>query len=159
MASTENPPGKISITKIASEQNFSLAVAAGLAAAIGSALLWAMVAALTQMKLGLMAIAVGYLVAKAIRITGKGLEDKFRYWAVACALLGCALGNFLSAVIFYAKANARPISDVLANMDSDLATRLMTANAGAMDLIFYGIAIFAAYRYSTQYKIIKHAKP
>ena len=54
---------------IRAQQNFGLAAAAGLGAALVGAIAWAIVTVITQMELGLMAIAVGYIVGQTIKET------------------------------------------------------------------------------------------
>lgn len=81
------------IARLKRQQNFGLAIPAGLAAAIVGAALWAGVVFATQMNIGLIAVAVGALVGYAIRKTGNGLEPKSAFsarsaarWAGAWAL-------------------------------------------------------------------------
>src|ERR1700761_173761 len=94
--SNTQPRPTLDVGKILSEQNFSRAIPAGIGAALLGAVAWAVVTVATEMQLGLMAIAVGYLVGRAIRAVGHGVEPKFGYLGAACALLGCVAGNVLS---------------------------------------------------------------
>jgi hypothetical protein len=94
----------LTIEKIRSEQNFPQAVIAGFFAAVAGAILWAAVTVATEIKLGLMAIAVGYLVGYAIKAAGKGIDQKFGMLGAFYGFLGCALGNVLSDLVFFAKA-------------------------------------------------------
>jgi hypothetical protein len=143
---------QISIAAIKAGQNFNLAVASGLGAAIGGALLWAIITILTKMELGIVAIAVGFGVGRTIRMVGKGIDQAFGYLGAACALLGCVLGNFLSSVAFYAQARGISYFQALSDLDFDLLQRLATTFFHPMDLLFYGIAIYEGYRFSFKYK-------
>src|ERR1700754_3822692 len=95
--------GTIDIGKILAAQNFNLAIPAGIGAALLGAVAWMLVAVAAEMQLGVMAIAVGYIVGRAIRAVGHGVEPKFGYLGAACALMGCVVGDVLSDIAFYAK--------------------------------------------------------
>jgi hypothetical protein len=143
------------IAKLRSAQNFNLAILAGIGAALGGSVLWAIVTVTTQMQLGLMAIAVGYLVGQAIKVTGKGIDKKFGYLGAACSLLGCVLGNTLSAVSFYAQANHLGAAEILNSLDIDFITKLMMSFSQPMDLLFYAIGIYEGYKFSFKYHLAK----
>ena len=128
--------------------NFALAIVAGMASAIVGAGLWAIVTVLTQSELGLMAIAVGFLVGYAIRFVAESEDKRLGYLGAVCALLGCVLGNYLSAVAFFAQARGLTLAQVLSVLDFDLSQRLMTATFSAMDLLFYAIAIYEGFKFS-----------
>lgn len=130
------------------KSNFGLAIAGGLAAAVAGAALWAGVTVATNMELGVMAIAVGFMVGYAVRNLGKGTDISFGIVGAVCALLGCGLGNLLSGVAFYAQAKGLPFFQVLTGSDFDFLERLMTAFFQPMDLLFYGIAIYEGFKFS-----------
>jgi hypothetical protein len=141
----------VTLESIRAQQNFSLALAAGLGTAVVAAGLWAVVTVITNMELGIAAVALGYLVGRAIRETGKGYDPQFGYLGAACALFGCVLGNFLSAVAFFAQAKAISFPAALGLINADLAGRLMVVFFSPMDLLFYGIAIYEGYRFAFKY--------
>ena len=141
---------QITVAEIRAAQNFALAVPAGLAAAIVGAGVWAAFTVVTEMQLGLIAIAIGYVVGQAIRQVGKGIDTKFGVLGALCALFGCALGNSLSALIFFAQA--KHVS-ILALLNPDTIIRVTTLFAQPMDLVFYGIAIYEGYRFSFRYRL------
>jgi len=127
-----------------------LAALAGLGGAVGGAALWAVVTVLTNYELGIMAIAVGFMVGRAIIFVAKRGTPTLGIIGAACALLGCVLGNLLSAVGFAAQAWNTGYFDVLTQLNVDLAVRLMTVSFSAMDLIFYAIGIYEGYRFSSR---------
>jgi hypothetical protein len=127
-----------------------LATLAGLGAAIAGAALWAVVTVLTSYELGIMAIAVGFMVGRAIIFVAKSGNATLGIIGAVCALFGCVLGNLFSAVGFAAQAWNASYFDVLTHLNIDLATRLMTVSFGAMDLIFYAIGIYEGYRFSSR---------
>jgi hypothetical protein len=142
-----------SVTFIRSEQNFTLAALAGIAAAIVGAALWALVTVAIEMKLGLIAVAVGYLVGQAIRFAGKGIDAKFGYLGAACGLVGCVLGNILSGLIFYAHIAHLDAATLISQIDIDLIRRVVIGTASPMDLVFYAIGIYEGYKFSFKYRL------
>lgn len=144
----------LTIEMIRARQNFGLAALAGLGAALGGAVAWAIVTVVTEMKLGLMAIAVGYAVGQAIRATGKGIDKQFGILGAACSLFGCVIGNALSVIAFFAKANHIDFGVALGRMTPDILIRLMTVTFDPMDLLFYAIAIYEGYKFSFRYRAL-----
>ena len=144
-----------SVAQIRAGQNLGLAVAAGLATAVGSAIAWAVITVATEMELGIAAVAVGFAVGKAVCAVGKGIDQTFGIAGALCALLGCVLGNLLSALAFYAKAQGLDAGAVLTQLSPDLIARVMTATFSPMDLVFYAIAVYEGYRFSFKYRVRK----
>jgi hypothetical protein len=145
------------IAQLKAQQNFALAVPAGLAAAIVGAAVWAGVTFATQTKIGLIAVAVGFLVGYAIRVAGKGIDAKFGLLGALCAAFGWALGTVLSDVAFLAQHVNRPFLDVLAQLGPNRITSLATDLAGPMDLLFLGIAVYEGHKFSFKYRLKKPA--
>jgi hypothetical protein len=144
---------RLSIEQAQAGQNFPLAVIAGIGGAAVGAILWAGVTVATEMKLGLMALAVGYIVGQAIRAAGQGVDAKFGYLGAACGLLGCAAGDVLSNVVFFAHARSLSFAQTLAVLSPDLLTRLIKAAFDPMDLLFLAIGVYEGYKFSFKYRI------
>jgi hypothetical protein len=140
----------LAVEQIRAAQNFTLAIPAGLAAALLGAGLWAAFTVVTEMQLGLIAIAIGYVVGQAIQRVGKGVDTKFGVLGALCALFGCVLGNCLSALAFVAQA--KHIS-MLGLLSPAIMIRATTSFAQPMDLLFYGIAVYEGYRFSFKYRL------
>lgn len=141
------------IAEIRKQQNLSLAITGGLGTAIAAAIAWAVITVVTKMELGIVAVAVGYVVGRAIRELGKGLDPVFGYVGAACALFGSGLGNLLSAIAFYAQSQNIPFFQVLTAFDLTLWGKLFGVFFQPMDLLFYGIAIYEGYRFSFRYRV------
>jgi hypothetical protein len=149
------PPQPVySIAEIRAQQNFGLAVAAGLGAALAGAAAWAIVTVITEMELGLMAIAVGYIVGQAIKNTGKGLDQQFGILGAVCSLIGCVLGNLFSVVVFYAKGKNIGIGEAFGELTPDFAIQLMSITFEPLDLLFYAIAVYQGYKLSFKYRAL-----
>ncbi|REJ69178.1 MAG: hypothetical protein DWQ31_05460 [Planctomycetota bacterium] len=123
-------------------------MAAGLAGALVSAIAWAAITASTGYQIGYVAIAVGFVVGFAIRIAGKGMDPIFGYIGAGLALLGCAVGNLLSVSYFVADELDLSFADFLLNLNVPLVVEMMKASFSPMDLLFYGLAIYAGYKFS-----------
>jgi hypothetical protein len=130
--------------------SMGLAVAAGIGAAVAGAILWAVVTVLSEYELGVMAIAVGYMVGKAIIGVAKHGNNTLGVIGAVCSLFGCLLGNLLSAVGFASEALHRSYFDVLSHLNPEAVVRLFSATFGAMDLLFYAIAIYEGYRFASR---------
>lgn len=136
------------VAQLKAQQNFALAIPAGLAAAIVGAAIWAAATFATETKIGLIAVAVGALVGYAIRAAGKGLEAKFGVLGAACGALGWALGTVFSDVAFLAQHVKRPFLDVLFQLGPDRIVSLTSELVDPMDLLFLGIAVYDGYKFS-----------
>ena len=128
--------------------NFPLAVAAGAGAAVVGAILWAVVGYVTNMELGLVAIAVGALVGIAVQGAGKGSDQRFAFIGAAFAALGWALGTVLCDVAFLAKATGQPLLDVVTRVGISDSVALAIRASDAMDLLFLAIAVWEGYKFS-----------
>jgi hypothetical protein len=130
--------------------NLPAAILGGLIAAVGGALIWAVITVVTKFQIGFMAVGVGFLVAWAVRTLGKGHTNVFGIVGGGCALLGCLLGNLLSACGFIAADRGESVVSitmkVLAN--PSVAVSLLQAASNGMDLLFYAIAVYEGYKLS-----------
>ncbi|MBV8649866.1 MAG: hypothetical protein JO255_00280 [Alphaproteobacteria bacterium] len=163
-ATVETPPASQPtaeqiIARLKAQQNFALAIPAGIAAAIVGAAIWGAAVFATETKIGLIAVALGALVGYAIRGTGKGIEPKFGVLGAVCAAFGWALGTILSDVAFLAKHVDKPFLDVLASLGVERTLSFATNVSEPMDLLFLGIAVYEGYKFSFKYRLKKTAQP
>jgi hypothetical protein len=119
--------------------------AAAAAAGIGAAV-WAAVTVATNYQIGWMAVGVGFLVGLAVKKAARRGSQEVAVVAAAFALLGCALGNLLSACGFLAKEESMGFFEVVARLEPGMAFSLMQAMFHPMDILFYGIAIYEAFK-------------
>jgi len=136
------------IEQLRTQQNFALAVITGIAVSIVSALIWAAVTVATEYQIGYMAIGVGFLVGVSMRFTGKGIDKVFGYTAAALAFIGCMLGNFFSIVGFIVKEEGYGYGELLMSLSFPIVKELMMVTFSPMDVLFYGLAIYAGYKYA-----------
>lgn len=134
--------------QIKDNQNLSLAVLGGAAAAVVGAVLWAAVTAVTSWQIGFMAIGIGFLVGFTIRKLGQGVDASFGVVGAIMSLAGCVLGNYLSVCAIIAQEENLGYLEVLSRVDLQLAIDLMVETFSPMDLVFYGLALYYGYKYS-----------
>lgn len=132
--------------RLTSEQNFPRAVAAGSAAALVGAAVWAAVTFVTGYQIGFMALGVGVVVGFAVREAGQGFTSRFGVLGAALSLAGCVLGNLLAVTALVAQEVGVPFSSALGRLTPDVAQSLMAASFSPIDLVFYGIALYEGYR-------------
>lgn len=136
------------IQEIRDNQSLMSGTLAGVAAAVVGAALWAVITALTSFQIGWMAVGVGFLVGMAVRKFGRGIDKPFGIAGAAISLLGCMAGNLLAFCIIISQQQQVPFSEMLSRLNPEVAAGLMKATFNPMDLLFYGLAVYAGYRFS-----------
>jgi hypothetical protein len=136
--------------RIQEEQNLSLGIVGGLAAALLGAILWGAITFFTNYQIAWMAIAVAFMVGWSVRQFGKGVDKIFGIAGAGLALLSCLLGNFFMLVAVIAQQTAASPLDVLFYMilNPSINLELFVAAFSPIDLLFYGFAIYYGYQYS-----------
>jgi len=131
-------------------QNLPLGLLAGIAAALIGAVIWAAITIVTDYQIGFMAVGIGFLVGLAIRVVGKGIDRVFGITGAVLALFGCLAGNVLTMAIIISQQEAIPFFYVFLFLATTPAAviELMAISFSPIDLLFYGIAIYAGYKYS-----------
>lgn len=129
-------------------QNLSMGILGGFIAALAGASIWAIITAVTEYQIGFMAIGVGFLVGYAVRYLGQGVDQVYGFIGGGLSLVGCLLGNVLTACIFYAEAEAVPFMDVVGSLDFSIALEILVESFAPMDILFYGIAVYYGYKWS-----------
>lgn len=119
-------------------------------AALVGAGIWAAITVTTNFQIGWMAVGVGFIVGYAVRILGKGVTKSFGIAGAALALLGCLMGNLMSACGYLAIERSATFWSVFsaALIHPVLAFELLKVTFSPMDLLFYGIAVYEGYKFS-----------
>lgn len=139
---------RFALNKLREQQNLVAGIVVGSAAALVGAVIWAVVTALTQYQIGWMAIGIGFLVATAVRLAGKGIDKIFGIAGALLSLIGCVIGNLLTAIYFIAKTEGVSELDVIAALDFQFIAKIMVAMFDPMDILFYVLAMYVGYRYA-----------
>ena len=139
---------RYAIEKLKTEQNLTLGMLGGGAAALIGAGLWAVITVVTGYQIGWMAIGVGVLVASAVRFLGKGIDQVFGLVGSAWPLIGCLLGNLLAVCAVISTQNGLPFQQVLSRLDPNVVKELMVETFSPIDLLFYALALYEGYKLS-----------
>ncbi|MEK6743051.1 MAG: hypothetical protein AABZ15_05560 [Nitrospirota bacterium] len=129
-------------------QNLSMGAVGGIAAAAVGAVIWAIITIATGYQIGWMAIGVGFLVGYAVKLLGKGVDPVFGYAGAAIALAGCIIGNLLTVVIMVSRQESLEVLTVLSRLTPGLALDILKETFQPMDVLFYGLAVYEAYKIS-----------
>jgi len=144
------PEEQVLVGNDTAQENVALVAGAGFIAMLVGAALWALVTILTQMELGLMAIVVGFVVGLGIQKVRKRPNRNFGILGAVLALIGCLLGNALSFVAFAAQQSGGSFADVLMTVSPAGLLSVMARNFEAMDLLFYGIAVYEGFKFGSR---------
>lgn len=143
----EDFSGYVSREQLLANENLPKAVLFGVLACIVGAAAWALISISTGYQIGYMAIGIGFLVGFAMR-QGNGIRPIFGIIGAALALLSCVMGDFFSIVGMVAKEYEVSFMDVLLDADYSAVMEVVVENLASMTLLFYGIAIYEAYKFS-----------
>lgn len=134
--------------QIRDNQNLSLAVLGGAAAALVGAAAWAAVTVITDWQIGFMAVGIGFLVGYVVRRVGRGIDMSFGIVGAVLALAGCAFGNYFTACALISEYENVGLVEVLLAVDLNMAIEIMIETFSVMDLLFYGLATYYGYKNS-----------
>lgn len=133
------------------------AIIGGVGAGILSAALWALITVLFKYQIGYMSIGVGFLVGFTVRYFGEGEDLVFGFIGGTISLVSCIFGNLLSQIAMYAIDKSLQFWDVITTLNYTLIPQILIESAHPMDLLFYGIAIYAGFRFSLNKKSLPAA--
>lgn len=134
--------------QIRADQNLSLAMLGGLLAAIAGAIAWAALTYATNWQAAFVAIGIGWLVGYAVRKLGQGIDISFSITGAVMALVGVVLGNLLYACAYIAEDSGASVWEVLSTLTIEDMGQIMTSTFNPVDLLFYGVAVYYAYKMS-----------
>jgi hypothetical protein len=133
------------------------ALLAGLVAAVVGGIVWGLIVKWTDYEVGFVAWGIGFLVGIAVVAGSRGARGLvFQSLAVACALLGIAVGKYLSFVwVLQNAANEEtgfPVDfgaddfPVFSRNTFDLFRDNLDTVFGWIDLLWVGLAVVTAWR-------------
>lgn len=134
--------------KLRSQQNYPLALIAGLVVGIIGAILWGAITVATEYQIGYMALAIGAGVGFSMKFTGKGIDQIFGITGGLIAILSCLLGNYFSIIGFIANDQALGYMETMGLIDFGLILDFMGESFSPIDILFYGIAAYEGYKFS-----------
>lgn len=136
------------LQNVRDNQNLMMGILGGAAGALLGAVIWAIIAAVAHLNIGFIAIAVGFLAGYGVRYLGKGIDVQFAIVGSICAALGVAAGQILAVCIFAAKEYQTSVFTIIGNLDPATMKEMLLIDFSPMDLFFYGIALWAGFKYA-----------
>ena len=136
------------LEQLRSEQNYPMALVAGIVVGLLGALLWGAITVATGYQIGYMALAVGAGVGFSIRFAGKGIDQIFGITGAIIAVLSCVVGNFFSIIGFMANYENLGYFETFLLFDYSQLAAIMSETFSAMDLLFYGFAGYEGYKFA-----------
>ncbi len=126
-------------------ENFGLAAAVGLVAALACAYGWAQFSLGTGFRFGAVSILLGLLVGILVRVSGNGWSPRFGYLAAFLAVFACGSGDTLFQAALIQRGDPQiSVLDVIATQSAEiLATNFSPLNRS---WLFYLISALAAYK-------------
>jgi tetratricopeptide (TPR) repeat protein len=128
------------------DSNLVLGIVGGVVGAIAGAVVWGIFAAVTGIELGLIAIAIGFLVGYGVRFFGKGEDIRYGVIGAILAMIGCFAGNVLAILIIVGREDVSLARDLLAH--PAVIGQIMGRSFSPIDALFYIIAVYEGYRFS-----------
>lgn len=125
--------------------SFGVGLAAAVAAALVGAIAWAIITVVSNYRIGLVAVGIGFLVGLAIERFGGG-DRRLPVAGALIALLGCMLGYLFADAHIVGKAYGFGTFDAVNHLHR--VWSFYTGAFGVFDGIFYAIAAYAGYRYA-----------
>jgi hypothetical protein len=125
---------------------YAFAAVLGLLTACAVAIGWAAIAVAAGMRIGYMAIGAAFAIAFVVRHSVDRVDSSTGVLSAALALVKCVLGNFLTACALFSRDTGAPPMDGVLRLlphSEDLRTRTFRP----IDLVYYGIGVYAGYRY------------
>jgi hypothetical protein len=116
--------------------------------AVVGAIAWAAFTAATNYQLGYIAVGVGFLCGFGMRALSGRRQRIEGFIAAVVALLGCALGNVGATVAVMSNHDHYPLGAALITVAAKplIAFDILREGFDGMDLLFYGFAVYTAYR-------------
>ena len=136
------------VERLRMEQNLPMGILAGVVGGLIGAAIWALISVTTGYQIGYLAIGVGALVGVAMRFVGKGIDQVFGISGGVIAVLACAIGNYLTIIGAISVEYGVDFFEVLSIFGFDFVIDFMSETFEVIDLLFYGIAAGAGYKFA-----------
>ena len=138
------------VASMSADVNYPQAAVGAVLGGVVGALAWWGFTALTHIAFGLFAVAIGYLVGHgAVRFAGGKRSGGLQVLSIAVALLSYLFATYLVNMTFINKALATQGEAFRVGFPPrslGLLIRVVTVDAGVMDLVFLAIVIYEAWK-------------
>ncbi|MGJ8653404.1 MAG: hypothetical protein ACSHX8_09035 [Opitutaceae bacterium] len=117
----------------------------GALACLVTALLWMAITLITDYQIGWMAVILGFLVGHSVRLSLNWRSELHGFMAGGFSLLGCVLGNCLSAIVLLAREDGISVSLAISNADWESTQAAMELFFMPVDVLFYALALIQGF--------------
>ena len=137
------------VATMTTDIDYPRALLGAVAGGVAGVVLWWGVTVLTNVAFGLVAVAIGWLVAQgAVRLSGDKRSTGLQVLAVAVSLVSFAVASYLVNMTFINKELARrAVVERIPFPPESVAqfTAVVSLGFGVMDLVFLGILLWQAW--------------
>ncbi|MDD3036771.1 hypothetical protein [Bacteroides sp.] len=133
--------------ELLAQENLPKGVWLAVIACIVGAVAWGLISVSTGRQLGIVAIAIGFVIGFAMR-QGKGVRQIFGIIGGVLALISCVFGDFLSIIGIASQELDMSFIETLLQVDYELVFSIMKENLVSMSALFYVFAVYEGYKFS-----------
>ena len=137
--------------QIGSPGDFGRAALYGAAGAVAGGILYYAVLAITHLQIGLIAVAVGYLVGRGVR-QGSGVPGGRKYQLLAVGLTYFSIASSYFPAVYAARDQLGP--NPVALFGLTLAAPLLGGASHPLSLVIAGIGLWQAWKFNQPAKVV-----
>ena len=130
-------------------QQVANAILFGTLGALAAAIAWGTFSYLTGYYFSILAVLVGVIVGNGIKYGTKRKDPLLGYIGAGLAILGCLMGSYFCEIAYSANFLNVGFVDLLTDIGIGGIFQVMQEIFRPIDLVFYGGAGYAAYKFTT----------
>lgn len=138
------------VARLSEDVNYAGGTTGAVLGGAAGALIWWGFTVTTKISFGLIAVAIGYLAGMgAVRFSGGKRSAGLQGIAIAAAALSYLVATYLVNMTFINQALAKeggPFRVAFPPQSLELAGRVLSANFGIMDVVFFAIVVYEAWK-------------
>jgi len=108
--------------------------------------LWGAVSYFFDMRLGLVGLAIGFMVGKALSKSNSNGSPSYGIIAVIITATAILLGELGSLVLLVSKEYDVAIMETITNIDYKVAFDIIVESSGFQSIVIYAIALYEAFK-------------
>ncbi|MBI9013979.1 MAG: hypothetical protein JEZ08_17215 [Clostridiales bacterium] len=128
------------------KRNIATSLIIGIIYSIIGVALWCAVGYFFDIRLGLVGLAIGFMVGKALSKSNSNGSPMFGIIAVIITTAAILLGEVSSLILLVSKEYDITIMETLTIIDYKVAFEIIVESSGAQSLVIYAISLFEAFK-------------
>ena len=128
------------------KRNIVTSLIIGIIYSIIGVALWGAVSYFFDIRLGLVGIAIGFMVGKALSKSNSKGSPLFGIIAVIITAAAILLGEFSSLILLVSKEYDITIMEAITNIDYKVVLEIIVESSGAQSLVIYAISLYEAFK-------------